>query len=53
VDADDRYLNVRYGLQWTDLKDLSKPLRVGVVVILPGKSLSLAVEHERARADWQ
>jgi hypothetical protein len=37
VDADDRYLNVRYGLQWTDLKDLSKPLRVGDVVILPGK----------------
>jgi len=33
------YLNVRYGMVWTDLKDLRVPLRVGDVVILPGKSL--------------
>jgi hypothetical protein len=31
------YLNVRYGMVWTDLKDLRVPLRVGDVVILPGK----------------
>ena len=31
------YLNVRYGLVWTDLKGLQVPLRVGDVVILPGK----------------
>ena len=34
-----RYLNVRFGMVWTDLKDLQVPLRVGDVVILPGKSI--------------
>jgi hypothetical protein len=34
-----RYLNVHYGLVWTDLKDLQVPLRVGDVVILPGTNL--------------
>lgn len=32
-----RYLNVRFGMVWTDLKGLSAPLRVGDVVILPGQ----------------
>lgn len=35
----DRYLNVRFGMVWTDLKDLTTPLRVGDVVILPGQSI--------------
>ena len=35
------YLNVRYGLVWTDLKDLEVPLRVGDVVILPGELITI------------
>jgi hypothetical protein len=36
------YLNVRYGLIWTDLKNLQVPLRVGDVVILPGKFINVS-----------
>jgi alpha 1,6-mannosyltransferase len=43
------YLRVQYGVVWTDLKDLSEPLRVGDVVILPGKSPlpSAPISHYR------
>jgi len=40
-----RYLNVRFGMVWTDLKDLQVPLRVGDVVILPGKFVSPLIFH--------
>jgi hypothetical protein len=40
----DSYLNVRYGLVWTDLKNLQVPLRVGDVVILPGKFMNVSIE---------
>ena len=33
----DRYLRVKYGVLWTDLRNLHKPLRIGDVVILPGE----------------
>jgi hypothetical protein len=32
------YLRVKYGMLWTDLKDLRVPLRVGDVIILPGNA---------------
>jgi hypothetical protein len=38
------YLNVRYGLVWTDLKNLQVPLRVGDVVILPGKFMNILIK---------
>lgn len=37
------YLDVRYDLVWTDLKDLTVPLRVGDVVILPGKTITNSI----------
>jgi len=37
VTANDSYLRVKYGVLWTDLRNLDAPLRVGDVVILPGK----------------
>ena len=41
----DSYLYVRYGLVWTDLKDLQVPLRVGDVVILPGKPIIVLIKR--------
>lgn len=35
TDAVLQYLAARYGCQWTDLRGLDKPLRVGDVVVLP------------------
>nr|XP_019007986.1 uncharacterized protein I206_07154 [Kwoniella pini CBS 10737]OCF46767.1 hypothetical protein I206_07154 [Kwoniella pini CBS 10737] len=35
TDAVLSYLRVKYGLVWTDLKDLTTPMRIGDVVILP------------------
>ena len=37
------YLRVKYGLLWTDLKDIREPLRVGEVVILPVTGFSPGV----------
>jgi len=52
-----RYLNVRFGMVWTDLKDLQVPLRVGDVVILPGTLTSTFILHlsfnSEQRADGQ
>lgn len=52
-----RYLNVRFGMVWTDLKDLQVPLRVGDVVILPGTFISPFILHlnfnSEQRADGQ
>jgi hypothetical protein len=42
----DRYLNVRFGMVWTDLKDIQVPLRVGDVVILPGSSNLLQLTYQ-------
>ena len=36
TDAVLSYLRVKYGVLWTDLRNLDTPLRVGDVVILPG-----------------
>ena len=35
--ASARYLRVRYGMVWTDLRNLKRPMRVGDIVILPGE----------------
>lgn len=35
TDAVLQYLAARYGCQWTDLRGLDKPLRVGDVIVLP------------------
>lgn len=54
----DSYLRVRYGMLWTDLKDIRQPLRVGDVVILPGELIlplaspcNVKVQGERGQAD--
>ena len=46
------YLNVRYGLVWTDLKDLQVPLRVGDVVILPGKFRTKSICEALTLSHW-
>ena len=46
------YLNVRYGLVWTDLKDLRVPLRVGDVVILPGKLMTNSIVWALTLSHW-
>ena len=38
-----RYLRIKYGVRWTDLRRLAKPLRVGEVVILPVTGFSPGV----------
>jgi alpha 1,6-mannosyltransferase len=38
-----RYLRVKFGLRWTDLKDLQEPLRIGEVLILPVTGFSPGV----------
>ncbi|KAI5454555.1 hypothetical protein NCC49_003450 [Naganishia albida] len=43
TDAVLRYLRVKFGLQWTDLKDLQEPIRVGEVLILPVTGFSPGV----------
>ncbi|WWC92083.1 uncharacterized protein L201_007037 [Kwoniella dendrophila CBS 6074] len=43
TDAVLSYLRVKYGLVWTDLKDLREPLRVGDVVVLPVTGFSPGV----------
>ncbi|WRT70510.1 uncharacterized protein IL334_007508 [Kwoniella shivajii] len=43
TDAVLSYLRVRFGLIWTDLKDLREPLRVGDVLILPVTGFSPGV----------
>ncbi|GHJ85605.1 hypothetical protein NliqN6_2007 [Naganishia liquefaciens] len=43
TDAVLRYLRVKFGVQWTDLKDLQEPLRVGEVLILPVTGFSPGV----------
>jgi hypothetical protein len=46
------YLNVRYGLVWTDLRDLHVPLRVGDVVILPGTPSYPPTHMTLIISDW-
>ena len=46
------YLNVRYGLVWTDLKDLTVPLRVGDVVVLPGKLRFISTTEGNQSSHW-
>jgi alpha 1,6-mannosyltransferase len=36
TDAVLSYLRVKYGMLWTDLKDIRDPIRIGDVMILPG-----------------
>ena len=43
TDAVLTYLKARYGLEWTDLRGLREPLRVGDVVILPVTGFSPGV----------
>ncbi len=38
-----RYLRVRYGMQWPDLRNLRKAIRVGEVLILPVTGFSPGV----------
>jgi hypothetical protein len=38
-----RYLRVKFGVRWTDLKDLQEPLRIGEVLILPVTGFSPGV----------
>lgn len=45
TDAVLRYLRVRYGVQWTDLRGLRKPLRVGEVLILPVTGFSPGIQN--------
>jgi len=35
TDATVNYLEVKYGVKWTDLRELSAPMRVGEVLVLP------------------
>lgn len=38
-----RYLRVKYGLKWADLRELKNPLRLGEVVVLPVSGFSPGV----------
>jgi alpha 1,6-mannosyltransferase len=51
-----RYLRIKYGVRWTDLRRLAKPLRVGEVVILPITGFSPGVGNfgaMSAKREWQ
>ena len=38
-----RYLRVKYGVRWTDLRRLARPVRIGEVVVLPVTGFSPGV----------
>lgn len=52
TDAVLSYLQARYGMEWTELKGLRKPLRVGDVVILPVTGFSPGVGNFGAGNAW-
>jgi alpha 1,6-mannosyltransferase len=47
------YLRVKYGLLWTDLKDIREPLRIGDVVVLPVTGFSPGVGNFGAQPAWR
>jgi alpha 1,6-mannosyltransferase len=52
TDAVLSYLRVKYGVMWTDLRNLDAPLRVGDVVILPGRLNGLRPVKWLMISDW-
>lgn len=55
TDAVLSYLLVRYGVSWQDLRGLSKPLRIGEVLVLPitGESERLYLSRQRRHVVWR
>lgn len=47
------YLRARYGLVWRDLKGLTKPLRVGDVIILPSTGFSPGTKYSAGDVDGE
>ncbi|EIW69886.1 hypothetical protein TREMEDRAFT_61657 [Tremella mesenterica DSM 1558] len=52
TDAVLSYIRVRYGVQWTDLRELKEPLRIGDVMVLPVTGFSPGVGNFGSEPAW-
>ncbi|ORY35864.1 hypothetical protein BCR39DRAFT_563283 [Naematelia encephala] len=52
TDAVLSYLRIKYGMNWTDLKNIRQPIRVGEVVILPVTGFSPGVGNFGSQPPW-